>query len=402
MAMGQNFYTAIITGILTILICLSVSAQDEALKLNQETKFTLKNKEQKVLTLNLKKGDYTEVHWQDTLATFSSFPIIAPSGKNIAETIYYENSFPFVAKEDGQYKLVFDGEGIEDNKVTEVAVDYTNVFKLPKSAKLKKQKKVNGYEVRIYNAADNKAEGYGTYLLIQKDGKLLDVLKGGSLVGEGFTFAEDSLENDSPGGRKSADLFRTTLDKTGDGTSDIAVQFYTGGAHCCFDMHFYELGKDGVRKIKTINGMDSDIMAIGKKPNGSLILRTGDSTFGYWLTSFAGSPIPSVILTFQNGEFRPDAKLMKRNAPSLAVLKQKAAKAKKNMDLTPYTGGDTDGFLDAFWGEMLDLMYAGNETAAWQYFDLVWDKRKPGKEKFKQDFLERLNDSLYWQMMQEN
>ena len=157
-----------------------------------------------------------------------------------------------------------------------------------------------------------------------------------------------------------------------------------------------------MRKIKTISGQDSDIIAIGKKPNGSLILQTGDSTFAYWLTSFAGSPIPSVILTFQNGEFRPDAKLMKKPAPSLAVLKQKAAQAKKGIGLTAYTGPENDGFLDAFWGEMLDLMYAGNETAAWQYFDLVWDARKPGKEKFKQDFLEKLNDSDYWKMMQED
>ena len=47
---------------------------------------------------------------------------------------------------------------------------------------------------------------------------------------------------------------------------------------------------------------------------------------------------------------------------------------------------------------MLDLIYSGNETAARQYFDLVWDSRKPGKEKFKQDFLEKLADTDFWKM----
>src|SRR5215203_4226894 len=124
--MKQNFYTIMMTAILIFLIGLTVSAQDDVLKLNQETKFSLKNKEQKVLLLNLKKGDYTEITWQDTLEKFPSFPIISPSGKNIAQVIYYENSLPFVAKEDGQYKIIFDGEGLEDNKATEVSIEYTN------------------------------------------------------------------------------------------------------------------------------------------------------------------------------------------------------------------------------------------------------------------------------------
>jgi hypothetical protein len=106
-----------------------------------------------------------------------------------------------------------------------------------------------------------------------------------------------------------------------------------------------------------------------------------------------------VILSFKDGEFRPDAVLMRKPAPAQAVLKRKAAAARKQINLNPYNGEEDDGFTDAFWGEMLDLLYAGNEKAAWQYFDMVWDARKPGKEKFKQDFLRRLNESEYWQSL---
>ena len=398
--MQQNFYSAVITFILTIGICLSVSAQNEVLKLNQEATFNLKNKESKTFILELKKGDYTEIRWTDSLERFPNFTIISPSGKNITAGNYQENPMPFVAKEDGKYRLTVKFEETEENKDATVSVSYSNVFKLPKSAKLKRQKKVNGYEIKSYATSEDEKDGYGSYLLIQKNGKLFDVLKSGSLVGDGFNFGENPADYDYSGGKKSANLMRTTVDKTGDGTPDVAVGFYTGGAHCCFNLHIFELGNDEVRKLPTIEGNDSDVIAIGKNQKGSLILQTGDSNFAYWLTSFAGSPIPTVILTYQNGEFRPDAKLMNKPVPSLTVLKRKAAKAKKEMGLTPYTGADNDGFLDAFWGEMLDMMYSGNETAAWQYFDLVWDSRKPGKEKFKQDFLQKLNESEYWQWLQ--
>lgn len=81
----------------------------------------------------------------------------------------------------------------------------------------------------------------------------------------------------------------------------------------------------------------------------------------------------------------------------MASLKAKAAKAKKTIDLKSYTGSEENQFYfgDAFRGEMPILIYGGNQTAARQYFDLVWDARKPGKEKFRKDFIKRLNESKY-------
>jgi hypothetical protein len=60
----------------------------------------------------------------------------------------------------------------------------------------------------------------------------------------------------------------------------------------------------------------------------------------------------------------------------------------------PYTEVGMD-FEEAFWGEMLDLIYSGNEPLAWQYLDLVWPPKKPGKDKFLADFKEQLADSYY-------
>ena len=44
---------------------------------------------------------------------------------------------------------------------------------------------------------------------------------------------------------------------------------------------------------------------------------------------------------------------------------------------------------------MLDLIYQGNESTAWQYFDLVWPAGKPGKAKFLADFKSNLAESWY-------
>lgn len=378
-----------------------LAAQTVTLKPGQEVKFGLKTKEEKMVSLSLKKGDFAEISWRDSLERYPKFTILSPGGKDILAEAASSDTPAFVAQEDGEYRLTLVFEDSDKTEQGEVRLAYTNVFKLPQGAKLVRQRKANGYDVKVYNVSTE--EDYGSFLLIEKGGKLKEFLKGDSVVGGGFNFADDPNLWDYPAGKKSATLFRTTADKTGEGTPDIAVQYYTGGAHCCFNMYFYELGSEAVKKVPTIFGYDSDIIATGRRPQGSLILRTGDSNFAYWLTSFAGSPIPSVILTFRDGEFRADPKLMKKNPPGPAVLKAKAAKVKKNLDLRAYTGDEANSidFGEAFWGEMLDLLYAGNEAAAWTYFDLVWDARKPGKEKFRQDFLAQLGKSKFWQQLQE-
>ena len=73
------------------------------------------------------------------------------------------------------------------------------------------------------------------------------------------------------------------------------------------------------------------------------------------------------------------------------------------MNLHPYTNPDDNfnDFEEAFWGDMLDLIYTGHEDLAWQYFDMVWPAKKAGKGKFLADFKEQLSKSAYgdWKKM---
>ena len=175
-------------------------------------------------------------------------------------------------------------------------------------------------------------------------------------------------------------MIKATLDKTGDGIPDIMINFFSGGAHCCFETYFINLGETA-EMVDSIGTGHVGIGVSGKNPNGGLLFETADNGFAYWLTYFANSPFPDVILEFRNGKLRPNFALMKKPAPSLSVLKRKAFAARQLLSLEPYKGEDNENSVlykeDAqvdtvFWGDMLDLIYTGHEDLAWQYLDLVW------------------------------
>jgi hypothetical protein len=217
-------------------------------------------------------------------------------------------------------------------------------------------------------------------------------------IGGGFYFSDGKNEfDDSSSTKRSSMLMRTTPDKTGDGTPDVAVEYYTGGAHCCFQITFFELG-DTVRQLPTIDTDNDRLTAIARKPGGGLRFESSEQVFAYWTIAYAMSPMPPVIYEFnKKDELVPRFDLMKKPAPTLAALRRKAAAAKDKINLNPYTSPEDNfnDFEEAFWGEMLDLIYTGHEDLAWKYFDMVWPAKKRGKEKFLADFKEQLAQSSY-------
>lgn len=369
----------------------------ELLRPNEIKKFTLQPDATKTLNLNLKKNDFAQISWtaQDT-ADFD-YKIIAPSGKNLLDyAVSLENSFPFVALEDGVYRVETKLNKSESSTGEQsFSVKRESKFVLPSNAKLNANRKINGYDAKIYETTDEFGD---SYLLIEKAGQLRYISKG-SKFATGQHFVDEANKDDTPQMKRSATLFRTTPDATGDGAPDLAVEYFSGGAHCCYTMYFYELG-DEVKPIKALATGDASIVAIGKDANGGLQLSSGDNTFAYWNTSFAGSPIPEIVLDFRDGEFRTNAKLMEKPAPPLAKLKREAAAIRAKMPLDAYQSDEDGGgtFDKAFWGRMLELIYSGHEDLAWQYFDWAWNPKKEGKDNFKRDFKAKLASSEFYQM----
>jgi hypothetical protein len=49
------------------------------------------------------------------------------------------------------------------------------------------------------------------------------------------------------------------------------------------------------------------------------------------------------------------------------------------------------------WEFMLDLIYTGNATATWQFFEKAWVPGVPGKTEFLAEFRSELTKSQYWE-----
>jgi hypothetical protein len=78
----------------------------------------------------------------------------------------------------------------------------------------------------------------------------------------------------APGGRARPEFMR---DLTGDGTPDIIVGQYSGGDHCCTIATVVELGKESVKNLGRIDGLDGlpfeglEVRRMNKNPGWELI-----------------------------------------------------------------------------------------------------------------------------------
>ncbi len=401
---------------LTVLFASFVGAQEKpsSLKPNQPLTFSLTPNEEKSFDLQMKEDGFAEISWLANDSLILSFDVYDSAKKNLLSANSSEDeSVLFVAPKDGNYTLVVKyDKSSEITKRQNISLEYNNKFKLPLRTKQKDVRKINGYDVKIMFAPGTETEGDANIVLIEKNGQLKKVFKsGGGNDYVGFSFADNLTGAVSAESRKNAMLIKTTLDKTGDGIPDVMIDYFSGGAHCCFKNYFINLG-DTVELLESVNTGHVGITANRKNPKGGLLFETADNAYAYWLTGFANSPFPDVILEFKNGKLRPNFEAMKKPAPTLAVLKKKAQIARQQLSLEPYKGEDSEDSISlykedqfpetVFWGVMLDLIYTGHEDLAWQYLDLVWDARKPGKQLFVRDFNKQLSESYYWQMILED
>lgn len=371
----------------------SAAAQNPILQANRPVTFQLSPGEARSFRLQMKRDGFAEITWLANDKVGLVVGVFNSSGKALEVTDSSEDdSLYFVAPGDAEYLLLvqFD-ESSEIKGQQSISLEYADSFRLPPRAKQKDIRSIAGFTVKVLASAGTEE----SIVTVEKAGRLKRVMKafGGYADFAGFSFADPKLAS-TPSLRRSASLIRSTLDKTGDGIPDVMLDYFSGGAHCCFSTYFLNLG-DTVDLVEIIHTEHTRLLALEKNPKGGLRFETFDSAFAYWNISFAGSPLPRVVLEFENGVLRPNFEVMKEPAPSLASLRSKARAARSKIDLEPYTEAPTAGFEEAFWSEMLDLIYSGNEPLAWQYFDSVWPAQKPGKERFLADFKEQLTFTYY-------
>lgn len=239
------------------------------------------------------------------------------------------------------------------------------------------------YEVRLYSNQDCEVEPESRIAGVE-------ILQGGKRVymQTGYSFAIGyPLEQDQSPDSVKIDI---GTDLTGEGVPDLLISEWTGGSHCCYRFHVFELGKN-FRAIQSIPLFDADESAFVRRPGvKGLVLHSADySAFAYFPQSFAGSPAGRVFLSFQQGRFRLDPALMKAMGPGKDVVQRCATLFKKSRDWK-------DGQPMGMWYYATDLVYTGNEAAAYDFLQQSWGGSAAERDKYLGEYRKRLTKSVYY------
>jgi hypothetical protein len=149
------------------------------------------------------------------------------------------------------------------------------------------------------------------------------------------------------GGRPAVQV----VDLEHDGEPDVALNLYSGGAHCCTVVQVFSFDPGTMTYFKTERTFgDPDARIVDLRQDRRFEFLTADDSFAYEFTDFAGSGLPIEILTFAGGQFTD----VTRSYPSLvakdAALWLRAFKAE-----APQHYADSVGVIAA-WAADEDLL----------------------------------------------
>ena len=239
-----------------------------------------------------------------------------------------------------------------------------------------------------------KEASFGEYVvrIYRMDESSFEILRNGIRVhvAHGYSFRIGSIYEEY----KTNSLISIGSDITGDGKPNLVVSEWTGGAHCCFLFHVFEIG-DQFRYIQTINAGDSDCADFKNVDNDpALEFPMADWTFANWRACFAASPAQEVILKYNGKKYEMAPDLMRKPRLTHEELIKMATDIKTLLD---WKAKQPPVQL---WARMLDLIYTGNMDQAWALIELSWPDEIDGKECFLKDFKAQLAKSPFWKDVQ--
>ncbi len=194
------------------------------------------------------------------------------------------------------------------------------------------------------------------------------------------------------------------VDLNADGSLELVIQHYTGGAHCCFEYWIYSLGGQ-LTEIAKLETMDSPLIFHNIDDDAVYEVEGVDKTFAYWQSAYAYSPAPPVIMQFTPTGLILDFEQMRKPPPGESELATTVMRVRSELgrEISPHhdEAWRHAGIPTAMWATMLDLIYTGNGNTAWEFFDRVWRNGVSGKEEFRAAFQEALQSSPYWDGIRE-
>lgn len=155
------------------------------------------------------------------------------------------------------------------------------------------------------------------------EGDLLEIKKGGKRV---FVWEDHKIGIGRVWGstkEREALIVPLGTNVTGDGKPNLVVHSYSGGNHCCWTLLIFEIGET-FRPVAKFDGQDSCPAFEDLDHDGSLAVVMRDMSYAYVFECYAGSPAPTIVFRYKNGQYHLAPDLMRREPPTASQLEQKA------------------------------------------------------------------------------
>jgi len=259
-----------------------------------------------------------------------------------------------------------------------ILIFVTNAISSGPKKEMLDSKTIGHYQVSVER---NKSEMVQRFI-IKKDKKVIyEEGEIGSYYWIGNHFDELSKKNN----------LYNVRDLTGNGTPDLVMTSWNGGAHCCNTLTIFEMKEKEIKKIVSIDGGSYGFTIEDIDNDGLVEIEFSDWPIDYLFNSFAHSAQGRVVLKVVDGQYRVAKELMYKNKPdgkNLLKLKKEIQKDffNNHSELLPYS------FLKL----MMDLSYSGHKEFALEIADDIWPRNKVGLKKFKTEFSKALGESIYW------
>lgn len=153
-------------------------------------------------------------------------------------------------------------------------------------------------------------------------------------------------------------------DLDNNGTAEVIVSTYTGGAHCCTAFSIYDWQGSEFHAAKTHlldagGGSFKDL-----NDDGTLEFSSADNAFFYSFSSYAGSFPPSLILSFEEGQFVDSTQRFEPYLRSVAWEMYQAVQRAESEDY------DANGILAGYVAQKILL---GEYQQGWEFMLAHYD-----------------------------
>lgn len=267
--------------------------------------------------------------------------------------------------------------------LTSSQVSASTALFVPTGSK-KEEESYGAYIVRTYEINGDSSEGS------------FEIIKNGIRVyaAYGYSFHIGTFCNDG----KVHSLVSMGSDITGCGQPNLVVSEFTGGGHCCFRINIFEIGSR-FQLIQTIDAAHGDRAHFENVDDDSALeFLMNDWSFANWRYCFAETHAPAIILKYQGEKYKIAVDVMRKPGVPKEILVQVADDMKTLEEWKKDAAPPPPAKLFA---KMLDLIYTGNMSKAWELLHLSWPTEIEGKEHFLKEFEARLRKSVFWEDIQQ-